>query len=193
MFHLVLACLFSPSPEAVRSIESLSHHRFHIRQQAQEDLEALGSRAFSALLVGITNRDPEVRERCSRCLARILHRQPPPFSPSDTDMEHFPKAYEAKDQLKYYKKHRERLVRLRSLFSDRDGRYSQWIKETDLAIIYWYTLYDIRWTGARPVVLWRIIGTEKWLLGWHPPFIPEPPPSKVMPKADMGVNAKGGP
>jgi hypothetical protein len=97
-------------------------------------------------------------------------------SPDDEDLARFPSFHVAAEQLKRYRTHRVWLMGQRGLYGWSGGRYEVWLAETDLAITFWYTLWDCRWTGASPLLLRRLIGPERYLDGWHPPLIPDPPP-----------------
>lgn len=101
----------------------------------------------------------------------------------EIEMAPFPTGRVAACQLEFYGLHRDWLLKQRSLVGDKDGRYSQWIKEATFAIAYWQILVDCQRTGMDPGVLHRLIGSERFLNAWHPPLLPEPPcpPTKPTP------------
>lgn len=54
-------------------VQRLADPSFAIRKQAATDLIAMGRAAESALRAGLTDRDPEVRQRCGELLEAVLH------------------------------------------------------------------------------------------------------------------------
>ncbi len=69
-------------------IDKLGDDSFDSREEASTELKAKGPRAFSALINGLNNKDPEIADRCKRALDELFKTEKVDFKIRDSNFTH---------------------------------------------------------------------------------------------------------